>query len=98
MVGISTQFALREAAATRDDRFTALVRTQARFVFRVAYSILRNVQDADDTVQETFFKLYHSSAWERIADEKAFLARTAWRLPSKPRRRCKCACPGNRSK
>jgi RNA polymerase sigma-70 factor (ECF subfamily) len=80
MVGISTQFALREAAVTRDDRFTALVRGQARFVFRVAYSILRNVQDADDIVQETFFKLYRSSAWERIADEKAFLARVTWRL------------------
>jgi RNA polymerase sigma-70 factor (ECF subfamily) len=91
MVGISTQFALREAAVTREDRFTALVRRQARFVFRVAYSILRNVQDADDIVQETFFKLYRSSAWERIADEKAFLGRTTWRLAVVRRRKV----PGN---
>jgi RNA polymerase sigma-70 factor (ECF subfamily) len=49
-------------------------------VFRVAYSILRNVQDSDDVVQETFLKLYRSHAWERMADEKAFLARVAWRI------------------
>jgi hypothetical protein len=30
---------------------------QSRFVFRVAYSILRDIQDSDDVVQETFLKL-----------------------------------------
>jgi hypothetical protein len=30
--------------------------------------------------QETFLKLYRSRAWERMADEKAFLARVAWRI------------------
>ncbi len=86
MLGISEQIALEEpglaqveGAATREERFAALVRRQARFVFRVAYAILRNVQDADDAVQETFLKLYRSPSWERIADERAFLARTAWR-------------------
>lgn len=86
MPGISQQIALEEprlaqeeCAATRADEFTALVRRQSRFVFRVAYSILRNVQDSDDVVQETFLKLYRSRAWERMADEKAFLARVAWR-------------------
>lgn len=72
--------AAEEGAAARDEWFTALVGRQARFVFRVAYSVLRNVQDADDVVQETFLKLYRSRAWERIADERAFLARAAWRI------------------
>jgi len=87
MSGISQQIALQEprlaeedGTTTRDERFTALVRRRSRFVFRVAYSILRNVQDADDVVQETFLKLYRSPAWERMADEKAFLARVAWRI------------------
>ena len=67
----------------RDDRqarFAALVRRQSRFVFSVAYAVLRNVHDAEDVVQDTFLKLYRAGVWEDMLDEKAFLARTAWRL------------------
>jgi RNA polymerase sigma-70 factor (ECF subfamily) len=64
----------------RDGRFAALVERQARFVFRVAYSVLRNVPDAEDVVQETFLKLHRARTWERMVAEKAFLARAAWRL------------------
>src|SRR5579872_4073132 len=45
-----------EEGASRDERFAALVRRQARFIFRVAYSVLRNAHDAEDVVQETFLK------------------------------------------
>jgi RNA polymerase sigma-70 factor (ECF subfamily) len=69
-----------EEAASCDDRFAALVKRQARFVFRVAYSILRNTQDAEDAVQETFLKLYRARKWEGMVDERAFLARAAWRI------------------
>ena len=31
-------------------------------------------------MQETFFKLYRTGTWKAIRDERAFLARTAWRL------------------
>lgn len=58
----------------------ALVERQARFVFRVAYAVLRNSHDAEDVVQDTFLKLYRTGGWERIVDERAFLARAAWRL------------------
>ena len=64
----------------QEDAFAALVERQSRFVFRVAYSVLRNSADAEDAVQETFLKLYRTGAWERMDDEKAFLARTAWRM------------------
>jgi RNA polymerase sigma-70 factor, ECF subfamily len=69
-----------EGVASRDERFAALVRRQARFVFRVAYSVLRNAHDAEDVVQETFLKLYRGRKWEGMVDERAFLARTAWRM------------------
>ena len=36
--------------------------------------------DAEDVAQETFLKLYRTGSWERMEDERAFLARTAWRL------------------
>ena len=67
-------------SVTTDIRFAALVEAQSRFVFRVVWSVLRNVQDAEDVVQETFLKLYRSGAWEHMEDDRAFLARAAWRL------------------
>jgi len=62
-----------------DDRFAALVKRQARFVFRVAYSVVRNIADAEDVVQETFLKLYKGRTWKGMVDERAYLARSAWR-------------------
>jgi RNA polymerase sigma-70 factor (ECF subfamily) len=63
-----------------EDAFAAMVGRQSRFVFRVAYAILRNPQDAEDVAQDTFLRLYRTGAWRRMSDERAFLARTAWRL------------------
>jgi len=60
--------------------FEALVARQSHFVFRVAYAILRNRHDAEDAVQETFLKLYCNHTWLGINDERAFLARAAWRV------------------
>lgn len=73
----------REEVAAREARFAELVGRQARLVFRVAFSVLRNPQDSEDVVQETFLKLYRSGAWEGMRDERAFLSRTAWRMAVK---------------
>src|ERR1700729_691911 len=72
--------ARREEAAAREARFAALVERQSRFVYRVAYAVVRNPHDSEDVAQETFLKLYRTGAWEGMRDEKAFLARTAWRI------------------
>lgn len=71
---------MRQADELREERFRGLVHRQSRFVFRIAYAMLRNVQDAEDVVQEVFLKLFRSGAWEEMRDERAFLARTAWRV------------------
>ena len=60
--------------------FAALVERQSRFVFRVAYAVLLNPADAEDVVQETFLKLYRNRGWQTIQNERAFLARVAWRI------------------
>lgn len=70
----------QDAAQEPDARFVLLVERQSRFVFRIAYVVLRNVQDAEDVVQDTFFKLFRTGAWKHMEDEKRFLARVAWRL------------------
>jgi RNA polymerase sigma-70 factor (ECF subfamily) len=59
--------------------FTAMVERQSRFAFRIAYSLLRNSQDAEDAVQETLLKLYKRRAWIGLRDERAFVARAVWR-------------------
>jgi RNA polymerase sigma-70 factor, ECF subfamily len=74
------ELAQREEADERQARFAALVRRRSRFVFRVAYAVLRNAHDAEDVVQDTFLKLYRAGVWEEMKDERAFLARAAWRL------------------
>ena len=63
-----------------DAEFTALVQRQSRFVFRVAYAVLLNSHDAEDAVQETFLKLYRNRGWQGLDNERAFLARVAWRV------------------
>jgi len=67
-------------AAERDRRFAAMAERHARLMFRVAHGLLRSVQDAEDAVQEALLKLYRGDAWLRMEDEKAFLARTVWRV------------------
>ena len=70
----------RAGAASREAQFAELVKRRSRFVFRVAWAVLRNAHDAEDVVQEAFLKLYRTGAWQRMDDERAFLARTTWRM------------------
>ncbi|MEI9978868.1 MAG: sigma-70 family RNA polymerase sigma factor [Edaphobacter sp.] len=67
-------------AIQRDVRFEEMVARQARFMFQVAFALLRNTQDAEDAVQEALLKLYRGEAWLRMENEKGFLARTVWRV------------------
>ena len=91
----SQQIAWEEIALPRDrdttacdDAFAALAMRYSRFVFRVAYAVLRNSHDSEDVVQETFLKIYRGKNWHRIEDERAFLARAAWRIATAHRRKC----------
>jgi RNA polymerase sigma-70 factor, ECF subfamily len=70
----------RDESLGRNERFEEMVARQARFMFQVAFGLLRNRQDAEDAVQEAFLKLYRGEAWLRMENEKGFLARTVWRV------------------
>src|SRR5271163_1601129 len=72
--------ARNENVDTCDDAYTELVKRQSRLIFRVAYSVLRSSQDAEDVVQATFLKLYRSQAWKTMDNERAFLSRMVWRM------------------
>lgn len=67
------------AKAVVDD-VEAIVRRHARFVFGVAYSVLRNREDAEDAAQETFLRLSRQRNLAEIRDVRLWLARVAWRV------------------
>ena len=64
------------------------VREHARLVYRIAYSVLRNPDEAEDAVQDTFLRmLRHGDKARSIEDLKAWLARIAWRVAVERRNR-----------
>jgi RNA polymerase sigma-70 factor (ECF subfamily) len=80
LVGDRSDGLRREETMDRGERFEAIVERQSRFMFQVAYGLLRNRHDAEDVVQEAFLKLYRGEAWLRMVDERGFLARMVWRM------------------
>jgi RNA polymerase sigma-70 factor (ECF subfamily) len=72
--------ALQISEETCEGRFAEMAERNARFMYRVAFGLLRSVQDAEDAVQEALLKLYRGDSWMRMEDERAFLARTVWRV------------------
>ena len=57
------------------------VRQHARLAYQVAYSALRNHDDAEDATQETFLRLLrYRGRLERAHEPRAFIARVAWRV------------------
>ncbi len=63
----------------RNDFFTRVVCEHAALLYRVAFSVLRHPEDAEDAVADALTKLLRSGAWRGIAHERAFLARVVWR-------------------
>jgi RNA polymerase sigma-70 factor (ECF subfamily) len=72
--------AMRTDEAAAEQEFASLVERHSRTMFRVARSLLRNEHDAEDAVQEAFLKLYRTGGWMRMENERAFLAKTVWRV------------------
>jgi RNA polymerase sigma-70 factor, ECF subfamily len=65
----------------------AMIREHSRFVYRVAYSVLRNHHDAEDAVQETFLRATrHRHELDRVEQPRAWLAKIAWRAALDRRR------------
>jgi RNA polymerase sigma-70 factor, ECF subfamily len=81
-------------ATDADAEFTALVQRQSRFVFKVAYAVLLNSYDAEDAAQETFLKLYRNPGWKTAENERAYLARVAWRVAVDHKRRSSASAAG----
>jgi RNA polymerase sigma-70 factor (ECF subfamily) len=59
--------------------FAGLVERQWRFACRVAWAVLRQPQDAEDAAQEAFLKIWRAQGWRDLQDERAYVAKAAWR-------------------
>lgn len=73
----------RQSPPVQDDRqavFSRLVQEHARTLYRVAWSVLRHAEDAEDCVQEALLKLYRGESWRHMENERAFLASVVWRI------------------
>ena len=68
------------SAHLADTAFTELVEQHSRLLYKIAMTVTRHPQDAEDTVQETFLELYRGNRWHEIDDARAYLARMAWRF------------------
>jgi RNA polymerase sigma-70 factor, ECF subfamily len=72
--------AQKALAQQQEDLLETAVRDHARLVYRIAYSVLRNPADSEDVTQEVFLRvLRYGKRIAGIHDQKAWLARIAWR-------------------
>ena len=68
----------------------ALVDQYASTLYRVAFSVLRNQQDAEDAVQEAFLRvLRHRETLGEIRDHRVWLVRIVWNIVLDRKRRSK---------
>jgi RNA polymerase sigma-70 factor (ECF subfamily) len=75
-------------ARVAEDELESLVREQARFVYRVCYSVLRHHHDAEDAAQETFVRVWRNRGkLAGIQELRGWLARIAWRVALDRRRK-----------
>ncbi len=73
--------ALVSAADALDGEFDARLRESGTLAFRVAWSVLRHRQDAEDVAQDAFVRAHREFASLRDRDRfRAWLVRTTWRL------------------
>lgn len=70
-----------DAAETWNDALEIAIRQYGRFLYRVAYSVLRNHHDAEDAVQEGFVRaLRNRNRLEDVRNCRNWLARIIWRV------------------
>jgi len=73
-----------------DAALAALVSQYAGALYRVAYSVLRNPADAEDSVQEAFLRvLRHRDTLGEVRDQRVWLIRIVWNIVLDRKRRAK---------
>jgi len=58
------------------EKFEQLMAIHTEQLFRIAYYYTKDLQIAEDIVQDVFIKFYHKKQYEERGEMKAYLART----------------------
>jgi RNA polymerase sigma-70 factor, ECF subfamily len=75
-------------AETLEQELERAVREHSRTVYRIAFAVLRNREDAEDAAQEIFMRFLRArKRLVAIRGERAWLARAAWRVAISRRKR-----------
>jgi RNA polymerase sigma-70 factor, ECF subfamily len=73
-----------------EQALAALVDQYAATLYRVAFSVLRNASDAEDSVQEAFLRvLRHREQLNEVRDARVWLIRIVWNIVLDRKRRAK---------
>jgi RNA polymerase sigma-70 factor (ECF subfamily) len=76
--------------AAEEAAVAALVDQYSGTLYRVAFSVLRNVSDAEDAVQEAFLRvLRHRDRLHEVRDHRVWLIRIVWNVVLDRKRRAK---------
>jgi DNA-directed RNA polymerase specialized sigma24 family protein len=82
----------KREAADALPQISALAVAHSALLFRVAFSVLRNASEAEDTVQDTFLRvLKHRGKLESIENPRVWLVRIALNLALDRKRRLRTA-------
>ena len=74
----------------QEEALGTLVEQYATTLYRVAYSVLRNAEDAEDAVQEAFLRvLRHRETLGEVRDHRVWLIRIVWNIVLDRKRRAK---------
>jgi RNA polymerase sigma-70 factor (ECF subfamily) len=86
----TARLSARDAGHLDAAALAALVDLHAGTLYRVAYSVVRHAEDAEDVVQETYMRvLRHAGKLQEIRDARVWLIRIAWNLSLDRKRRRK---------
>ena len=73
-----------------EQALAALVEQYAPTLYRVAYSVMRQAEDAEDAVQEAFLRvLKHRDTLGEVRDHRVWLIRIVWNIVLDRKRRAK---------
>jgi RNA polymerase sigma-70 factor (ECF subfamily) len=79
-----------DQAHAEEQALAALVSQYAGTLYRVAFSVLRNASDAEDSVQEAFLRvLRHRDTLGEVRDQRVWLIRIVWNIVLDRKRRAK---------
>lgn len=82
--------ALPTTMVDSSEAIAALVEEYSATLYRVAYSVTRNVAEAEDAVQEAFVRvLRHREKLGEIRDHRVWLVRIVWNVVLDKKRRAK---------